>query len=239
MARYARRPSGPPRRIGPYKCGPLPTLGIVGGIGAGKSAVAALLAARGARVLDADAIGHALLDQSPSRDEVLGRFGKHLLVAGDKPAIDRRALGEIVFKDAVAREHLEEILHPRIRRTVERAILKVCRRPEEVPLIVLDAPTLYEAGWDDLCDHVVYVDAPREVRLERIGAARGWDDEALGARERAQMDLGEKRRRADLCLTNDGDRDALEAAIDEFWAAAVKPLPRRLRPDHSLSDPDR
>lgn len=233
MARYARRPSGPPRRIGPYKSGPLPTIGLVGGIGAGKSAVATLLAARGARVLDADAIGHALLDQSPSRDEVLGRFGKHLLVEGDKPGIDRRALGAIVFADPIKREHLEEILHPRMRRTVERAIQKACRRPEEVPLVVLDAPTLYEAEWDDLCDHVAYVECPREVRLARLAASRGWDDEALAARERAQMDLDEKRRRADLTIANDGDPAALGAAIEEFWSSAIRPLPRRLRPDHT------
>src|SRR5438105_238572 len=134
MARYARRPAGLPRPRGPWKHGPIPVIGLVGGIGAGKSAVAAALAERGAFVLDADAVGHALLQQRPARDRVLARFGAGILDRSgpaDAPApINRRALGAIVFQHPTSLRDLEAILHPRMRQTFARAIARAVRKGE-------------------------------------------------------------------------------------------------------------
>ncbi len=161
-------------------------------------------------MLDADAIGHVLLDQSPSRDRVLERFGEGVLEpfgeVGVRRAIDRRALGAIVFSRPEALRDLEAILHPAMRKTFEKAIARESRRMR-VPAVVLDAAILYEAGWDTLCDSVVFVDAPPEVRLARLEASRGWTAEVLAAREKAQGPLEEKRRQADHVLTNDGSPD--------------------------------
>src|SRR5205823_3993938 len=133
-ARYARRPPGNSRPRGPWKHGTIPVLGLIGGIGAGKSFVAAELAARGAFVVDADQVGHALLQQSPARDLIYARFGDDVL----DPAglIDRGALGTIVFEHPSARADLEAILHPRMRKTFERAIDRAMRRGE-APAVVL------------------------------------------------------------------------------------------------------
>jgi dephospho-CoA kinase len=207
-------------RNGPWLHGPLPVIGLIGGIGAGKSTVAAQLAARGSHVIDADAVGHALLDQKPAAAEVLKKFGTEIAQDDDPEKVDRSKLAPLVFTDPEARAALERILHPRMRHTFEKAIDRTIRR-HAAPAIVLDAAVLLEAGWDDLCDLIVFVDAPRPERLQRLRASRGWDDAELARREAAQMPLAAKRGRSDLVITNTGDPDHLDKAIE--------PLTRRLR----------
>jgi dephospho-CoA kinase len=202
----------------------VPVLGLIGGIGAGKSLVAAELAKRGALVVDADAVGHALLDQTPSRHEIVRRFGPEVLDReADTPRIDRRALGRIVFEDRHSLRDLEGILHPRMRKTFERAIARAVRKGAG-QVIVLDAAILLEAGWDDLCDRIWYVDAPREVRLERLASQRGWTAPMLAAREQAQMPAEVKRQRADVVIQNDGDaQEQLSNEIERLWGELTKP----------------
>src|SRR4051794_3481849 len=142
MSRPPRQRTGPARPRGPWKHGPIPVLGLIGGIGGGKSRGAAMLAEEGGVVIDADSVGHALLDQRPGRDLVVARFGPQILAPSGEaeaeaatdgspsppPAIDRRTLGAIVFKQPSALRQLEAILHPRMRRTFERAIARTVRR---------------------------------------------------------------------------------------------------------------
>jgi dephospho-CoA kinase len=229
MARYSRRPaSGSPPR-GPWKHGTIPVIGLIGGIGAGKSQVAAALAEHGAHVLDADAIGHALLDQTPARNQVLKRFGEgildHSATAGAPARINRLALGAIVFAQPKALKDLEAILHPRMKDTFQRAIARAVRN-RKVPAVVLDAAVLLEANWNDLCDVIVFVDAPRETRLARLAAQRGWTAETLDARERMQRPLEEKRRQADHVLVNDADPGALREGVSRLWQTIAKPAQR-------------
>jgi dephospho-CoA kinase len=214
----------PQRRRGPWKHGAIPVVGLIGGIGAGKSLVAADLAAGGAFVLDADAIGHALLRQRPAREQVLGRFGPEILDAEGE--VDRRRLGALVFDDPPARRDLESILHPKMRRTFEKAIARALRRGE-AKAVVLDAAILLEVGWEDLCDLVAFVDAPAEARQQRLAAQRGWGPEEIAARERAQWPLDRKKAAADLVLANDGDPAALAAEVDRL-RSRLAPPPRRL-----------
>lgn len=229
------RPSPPPRRPrGPWKHGPVPVIGLVGAIGAGKSRVAALMAERGAQVLDADAIGHVLLDQPPARDEVLARFTdevRDLASSPDDPKIDRKLLGAIVFREEPSRKALEAILHPRMRRTFEKAISRAARR-RTAPAVVLDAAVLFEARWHDLCDAVVFVDAPDEVRKARVLAQRGWPPEVLAAREAAQMPADAKRSRCDFVIENPGDDPgALASALEPIWRKLTsRPRPEPSRP---------
>jgi dephospho-CoA kinase len=182
--------------------------------------VANALGKRGAFVLDADAIGHVLLEQSPSRDRVIERFGEVVLEPfgefGVRRAIDRRALGAVVFSSPGALRDLEAILHPVMRKTFEKAIGRESRRGR-VNAVVLDAAILYETGWDTLCDTVVFVDASPEVRLARLEASRGWSAEGLAARENSQGPLEEKRRQADHILVNEGTPEELEADLARLW----------------------
>jgi dephospho-CoA kinase len=221
---------------GPWKNGPIPVIGVVGGIGSGKSAVAAAFEGLGAFVIDADKVGHALLDQRPVREQVVARFGPQVLAAategegdgdGDPaPRIDRRLLGAIVFADPLALKRLEAILHPKMRRTFEKAIGRVVRRGK-ARAVVLDAAILYEAGWDSLCDLVVFVDAPRDQRLARLSAERGWDEAALSAREAAQMPLDAKRARADVVISNTEGLNELQAEAARAWEVLRASAPSR------------
>ena len=114
---------------------------------------------------------------------------------------------------------LRKTLRP-ARRAFERAIGRAVREAR-AHAVVLDAAVLLEKGWDALCDRVVYVDAPRDQRLARLAAQRGWTGAMLSAREEAQWPAEEKKRRADLIVVNDGGPDALEAAVDGLWSTLV------------------
>ena len=225
----------PPTRLpGPWKYGPIPVIGVVGGIGSGKSAVAARLGELGAFVIDADRVGHALLTQRPVLEAVVRRFGPEILApvaeGTDSPReIDRRALGAIVFADRTSRRALEGILHPRMRETFSKAIARTARRGQH-KAVVLDAAVLFEAGWDALCDRVFFVDAPRDQRLARLAAQRGWDDETLSARENAQGPLEEKRDRADAVVANKDGLGALASSADLAWTSVFAGPPRVARP---------
>lgn len=189
---------------------------------------------KGAHLLDADAIGHVLLDQPPTRDEVISRFTTEVLDRTnieDSPVIDRKKLGAIVFAEEGSRKALEAILHPRMRQTFEKAISRTARRMK-APAIVLDAAILFEARWHDLCDFVVFVDAPDNLRAERVMNARGWSPETLAAREAAQLPLDKKRSRCDFVIENVGDEAVLRAAVDDLWVKLTrrpKPDPARVR----------
>ena len=219
------------RRPSRFKNGSVAVLGLVGGLGAGKSTIAAELARRGAFVLDADVVGHALLKQRPAREEILRRFGRKVLDPADPSGetIDRKALGAIVFKDVKARRDLEKILHPLMRNTFEKAISRVVRK-RQGRLIVLDAAILYEAGWNKLCDIVAFVSAPEAVRLARLASQRGWNKETLHSRQGAQWPLDQKRALADLHFENEGDDpSALGERLDELWQKLTHRRPPRLK----------
>lgn len=244
-----RRPRRARKSDGRWLHGDIPVIGLIGGIGAGKSRAADAFAVLGALVLDADLVGHSLLEQSPSRDLVLDRFGSSILAqqserddVDDPPPIDRKILGTMVFEDQSARRALEAILHPRMRRTFEKAIARATRKGL-VGAVVLDAAILIEAGWDDLCDLVVFVDAPRDIRLARLASSRGWNAEALARRETAQLPLEAKRQRADEILTNSSDPDHLANAVKRFWSRHIGSRPRtnstpRAPANRMTSNPD-
>jgi dephospho-CoA kinase len=232
--RSVRRVRPRPVMSGPWKHGNVPVIGLVGGIGSGKSTVAGMLASRGAHVLDADAVGHALLDQTPSRESVVRRFGPEVLVARssdsdtDSARIDRRVLGRIMFRDPRALKDLESILHPRMRRTFEQSIRRVVRRRSH-PLVVLDAAVLFEAGWDDLCDATVFVESSAERRGQRVSVSRGWSEADLAARARHQWPLARKRSCSQRVIENYAGLDDLEGQVELCWKDWIRRSRSRAR----------
>ncbi len=198
-----------------------PVIGLVGGIGAGKSAVAAAFARHGCLVIDSDKEAKAALDLPQVRDQLVDWWGPEVLDADGR--VDRSKVAAIIFSDPDERARLESVVHPLVKsrrgEVIERA------RAEGKSGVIIDAPLLLEAGSDAECDVVVFVDAPRERRLERI-RARGWDEAELARRESAQLGLDEKRRRSDFVIDNSGpvgelDRIAGEV-LDRARAAAAR-----------------
>jgi dephospho-CoA kinase len=223
-----------------YKHGGIPVIGLTGGVAAGKSVVAGFFAQQGSVIIDADTIGHELLADPAVRNRIAARFGDGVLAWADSkpgaaPAIDRGALGAIVFADPEQRRALEGILHPRMRArflsAIHRAMAARCYGADSV---VLDAAILLEAGWDDLCDLVVFVDAPREERMARALRQRGWTKSAFEAREGAQWPCDEKRRRSTVVIANSADVDSLRREV----ARLLRRLARETGAIDSAGRPD-
>ena len=197
------------------------TIGLLGGVASGKSLVASMLAKLGAGVLDADRTGHDILANDPAVSRQLAdQFGPGIVSSSGH--IDRTALGSMVFgNDPVAlanRRILEGILHPAIGTQLEKEARALAKSSCKV--LVLDAPLLLEAGWDSLCDLLVFVDTPAE-RRRQFATERGWDSEEIELRETAQIDLSEKRRLASHFLDNRGDPESLTREVDQFWNNVV------------------
>ncbi len=175
-----------------------PVIGIVGGIGAGKSTASAALADLGCAVIDADAVGHAVIDEQDVQTQLRERWGDKVF-APDGP-VDRTAIGEIVFNDPTELEALNSIMWPPMGERIAQLIAQAASQ-KSVPATVLDAAVLFEAGWDELCTHVLFVDSSDADRAQRA-AARGLDYHAWQSREKTQISLDMKRSRCYRTLDN-------------------------------------
>jgi dephospho-CoA kinase len=185
---------------------PVPVLGLIGGVGSGKSAVARWLQGRrNVVLLDGDGIGHRVLNETAVQEKIRQRFGN--AVFQEDGTVARSVLGRLVFGTSPearrAREDLERIVHPRIREEFERHIAQARATPG-VEAVILDAAVLLEAGWNELCDTIVFVDVPDEERLRRVAENRGWSREEFTRRESSQFPLTVKRRAAHAVIDNSG-----------------------------------
>jgi dephospho-CoA kinase len=193
-----------------------PILGIVGGIGSGKSFVSDELVRRGGYRIVGDALGHEGLRQPEIKQLIREHWGERVFDSNGE--VDRRNLAHVVFADRGEREKLERIQFPYIERRIREEIAKAEKDPA-VKFAILDAAVLLEAGWK--CDHLIFIDTPREVRLERLRQSRGWTEADLAARERNQMPLEEKRKAADAILMNNGSAIDVARQLDEFFGKWV------------------
>lgn len=197
-------------------------IGIAGGIGAGKSAVAAEFAQLGCLVIDSDREARALLRRDDVRKTLVEWWGRGVLDSTGE--VDRSAVARIVFSDEAQRKRLEGLTHPMLRSN--RETVKALAKERGAPAVILDAPLLFEAGLDAECDAVVFVDTPRPERLRRVVEARGWDEAELARRENSQWPLEDKRRRSDYVLRNDRDeatlRQGVARVLDEILTRRTK-----------------
>ena len=187
---------------------PLPTLGICGGIGSGKSTVAAILAELGCVVSDSDAVARDALRDPAIRDEIVSWWGPRVLDASGE--IDRGVIAGIVFSSPRERRRLESLVHPWIE---TRRLALFEKAPPDARALVIDAPLLFEAGLDRECDAVLFVDTDRDRRVARLTGSRGWNEAELTKREKSQLSLDDKRARADYFVINNGDLDKLSEQV--------------------------
>ncbi len=187
-------------------------VGLTGGIGSGKSTVAALLAAHGAVILDADAFARdAVRAGTDALAAVVQRFGDD--VVGPDGELDRARLASIVFADREALADLEAIIHPEVRRMIADGIQSHLDTDD---VIVLVNPLLIEMGTHRDCDVVVVVSASPETQVAR-SVARGMDEADVRARLVAQLPLDDRARAADVLLDNEGTLEELETEVDVLW----------------------
>ena len=146
-------------------------------------------------LIDGDSLGHQILKTADTKKEIRSRFSDSVL--DEQGEIDREVMGRLVFGSTAehrkARTDLEQIVHPEIREEICNRI-QTARSSKDYDAVFLDAAVLLEAGWNDMCDLVVFVDTSEECRLERVAKSRGWDQETLKARESSQLDLEEKKK---------------------------------------------
>lgn len=193
-------------------------IGLTGGIGTGKTAVAAMLSKLGATVVDADKVGHeAYLPGAEAWKAVVDAFGKEILTGSDE--IDRKKLGAIVFGDPDELARLNSIMHPRMYRMMEERLDAL--RSDGCGAAVVEAALLIEADWQPLTDEVWVVTAPEGDAVRRTAARSGLSEDAVRARIRSQMGQSERVKHADVVIENDGTLEDLRRQVTEAWNSRV------------------
>lgn len=193
-------------------------LGVTGNIASGKSLVAELLRRRGARVLSADQLAREIVAPgSALLAELAELFGAEVI--GSDGGLNREILADIVFADEGARQRLNALLHPAIGRLAEERLAQLAA--SAAPLIVYEAPLLYEAGAEGRVDKVLVVTVSPKVQLERLCRRDRLDEEAASQRVAAQMPQADKVARADYLVDNSGSRAELEQRVERLWRELV------------------
>lgn len=205
-------PSTPPPAPRPFRPRTPVVIGLLGGVAAGKSAVAAAFAAHGLRHVDADAIARSVTRLPEVVAEVAAQLGSDLVGADGQ--LDRARTAARVFADPQARSRLETIVHPPVHAAIDRELTQALCHGESV---LLDVPLLLERGWDARCDLLVYVHASPDVRRARA-ASRGWTAGELERREAAQTPIDEKARRASARIDNDGTLESTRLQVADLLA---------------------
>lgn len=194
-------------------------VGLTGGIGVGKSTVAAMFAARGAAVVDADRISRRLQEPGEScHHAIVEAFGREVLDAAGH--IDRKRLGEIVFANPARRAQLEAIMHPAIWAACEAEIRAAATSGRSV--CVVEMALILETGARDRFDRVIVVAAPAEAQVERVARARSLTNAEAQRRLAAQWSTEDKARLADFVIDNGGDLAATEAQVARVYAQLTR-----------------
>lgn len=194
-----------------------PIIGLVGGIASGKSFVAEILEQLGCERIDADRIGHQVLDNPMIQYSLRQSFGSEIF--SDSGSVNRGQLGRMVFgsqSEAVERRaRLEEIIHPAIRAAAIQQIRRLREQSRPPIAIVVDAPLLIEAGWENMCDWIFFIDTSNETRRQRA-LQRGWSEDHWRDRERTQLGLDQKKQSATHFIPGDTEPEALSRHLSRI-----------------------
>lgn len=191
-------------------------VGLTGGIGSGKSSVSALLAARGATVIDADVIAREVVAPgTPGLAAVVAQFGREML--REDGSLDRERLGSLVFKDPERLAQLNAIVHPLVGQQTQRRLSRA--EADGAEIVVFDVPLLVENGLQALYDVVVVVATEPATQLSRLLGARGMSESDARARIAAQAPLAAKLAVATYVVRNDGSHVDLHHQVDALWTA--------------------
>jgi len=197
--------------------GEKPVVGILGGIGSGKSTVAAEFAKLGCKVIDADKIAHELLDEPTVKEKIVSLFGPDVLDSTEK--IDHEKLAEVVFADDEKLSSLNRIIHPLVLQRTEE-LVEQYNHQNQVKAIVLDMPLLVEVGWHKRCDKLIFVDCRQKLRLDRA-KKMGFEKKQVKIRENFQISLDNKESLADNTIENNSDLSAIAKQVTGIFSYIV------------------
>jgi dephospho-CoA kinase len=185
-------------------------IGLTGGIGSGKSTVAALLAMRGVPVIDTDELARHLSEPGqPAFDEIVHTFSTEIL--DENHRIDRNKLRQRVFESENERQRLEAILHPRIREAVQEKLAHI-----EAPYCVIVVPLLIESGFTDLTDRILVIDTLENVQIHRTAARSGLTEPEIRTIMSAQVSRAQRLQKADDVIDNNSDLKHLETEVERL-----------------------
>ncbi len=196
-----------------------PVIGILGGIGAGKSTTAAEFERLGCGLIDADKIAHQLLDEPEIKQKIIETFGSTILDTNNK--IGRKKLADIVFADKDKLTQLNNIIHPAVLERANELIEEFNNRPE-VKAIVLDMPLLVEVGWEKMCERIIFIDCKAEKRAERSKKTHLFDENQLKIRENLQISLDKKQAIAENTIDNNSELQTLKRQVAEIFSNIVE-----------------
>ena len=195
-----------------------PIIGILGGIGSGKSTVAAQFGKLGCKVINADEITHELLEKESVKEKITASFGRSVLDSEGK--IDHKKLAETVFTDSSKLPTLNGIIHPLVLERAER-LIEQYNLDRNASAIVLDIPLLVEVGWAKRCNKLVFVDCERQLRINRAKKTGVFDENQLKSRENFQISLDNKAGIADNIVNNNSDFSALVKQVADIFSCVV------------------
>lgn len=207
-------------------------IGLTGGIACGKSTVVAMLAALGARTIDADRVTHRVQQAgSPVYAQIVRAFGPQVLTAPGGP-IDRRKLGALVFNDQAALRRLESIVHPAVRAEIRAFIAEAAAaggygtrtQPLARPVVVIDAIKLIEAGWADECRQVWVITCDEAQQIERLMTTRGMSEAEARQRVAAQPPQSSRLARATVVIDNSGTQAHTREQVEAAWRKVLADL---------------
>jgi len=194
--------------------GDKPVIGILGGIGSGKSTVAAEFAKLGCKVIDADKIAHKLLDRKTVKEKIVGLFGEAILNSSGK--VEHKKLAGVVFASDEKLDSLNGVIHPLVLKHTEE-LIEQYNQQNQVKAIVLDMPLLVEVGWAKRCDRLIFVDCEQKIRAERA-KKRDFDKNQIKIRENFQISLDNKESLADNVVENNSDFSALVRQVADIFS---------------------
>ena len=193
-----------------------PIIGILGGIGSGKSTVAACFAELGCVVIDADAIAHEILDEADISAKLIDRWGTEVL--DSKGVVKRDKVAEHVFDSEEELDFLNALVHPPVLELVE-VLIDAHRSDSDISGIVLDMPLLVEVGWEKKCDFLIFVNCSEDKRRERIAKNAKIDIEQIKKRENFQISLDKKKEKAHYVVSNNSDKSDMAEQIAQIFSS--------------------
>jgi dephospho-CoA kinase len=207
-------------------------IGLTGGIACGKSTVVAMLAALGARTIDADRVTHRVQRSGTAvYQQIVAAFGQQV-ISGPGGPIDRRRLGNIVFSDPAALQRLEQIVHPAVRAEIRAFIAEAeivggygtRTRPLPRPVVVIDAIKLIESGWADECQQIWVVTCDESQQIERLMTTRGMLEYEARRRVSVQAAQSERLARATAVIDNSGSQAQTRDQVEAAWQAVIRDM---------------